>query len=85
MSHVSRTYIRLVNSVKSVQTVPHRLLLLIITSGTFLHLLIIQLQGGDVLSSLAELALLHPLTHVPVNEGPLGVHEVKFVVQSRPC
>ncbi|KPP60326.1 hypothetical protein Z043_121686, partial [Scleropages formosus] len=48
------------------------------------HLLIILLQGCQVLPCLRELALLHALSHVPVDKGPLGIHQVKLVVQSGP-
>merc|ERR1719158_154261 len=47
------------------------------------NLLVVLLQGGHVLASLRELALLHSLTDVPVDEGALGVHQVELVVQ--PC
>uniref|UniRef100_J3LSE0 Uncharacterized protein n=1 Tax=Oryza brachyantha TaxID=4533 RepID=J3LSE0_ORYBR len=45
-------------------------------------LLIVLLERGQVLASLGELALLHALTHVPVDEGALGVHEVELVVNA---
>ncbi|KAA8579442.1 hypothetical protein FQN60_006535 [Etheostoma spectabile] len=48
------------------------------------HLFVILLQGGHVLSGLRELPLLHPLSHVPVDEGPLGVHQVELVVEASP-
>merc|ERR1719158_1016932 len=47
------------------------------------NLLVVLLQGGHVLTSLRELALLHSLADVPVDEGALGVHQVELVVQ--PC
>merc|ERR1719158_885106 len=47
------------------------------------NLLVVLLQGGHVLTSLRELALLHSLADVPVDEGALGVHQVELVV--RPC
>ena len=77
------------------------------------HLLVVQLQGSEVLPCLRELALLHALAHEPeeskkwgrgveltwvvepkltkstevqinspVNESPLGIHQVKLVVKS---
>ena len=48
------------------------------------NLFVILLQGGHVLSGLRELSLLHALSDVPVDEGPLGVHEVELVVQASP-
>jgi len=60
-------------------------LLGIATGGRVLaDLLVILLEGGKVLAGLGELALLHTLTDVPVDEGTLGVHEVELVVQARP-
>ena len=47
-------------------------------------LLVVLLEGGQVLTSLGELALLHALADVPVHEGALGVHQVELVVQTRP-
>ena len=49
----------------------------------YTDLFIVLLQGSQVLTGLAELTLLHTLTHIPVNEGTLGVHQVKLVVQPR--
>merc|ERR1719322_1697416 len=46
-------------------------------------LLVILLKGSKIFPGLGELTLLHSLTNVPVNEGPLGVHEVKLMVE--PC
>ncbi|GIX61833.1 uncharacterized protein BcabD6B2_12680 [Babesia caballi] len=40
------------------------------------------LQGSQVLASLAELALLHALAHVPVHERALRVHQVELVVHA---
>ena len=47
-------------------------------------LFIILLQGSDVLPGLSELSLLHAFPDVPVDEGPLGVHQVELVVQPGP-
>ena len=48
------------------------------------NLLVVLLEGSQVLAGLAELALLHALADVPVHEGALGVHEVELVVQAGP-
>ncbi len=48
------------------------------------HLLVILLEGGHVLPGLGELALLHALADVPVDEGALGVHQVELVVEAGP-
>merc|ERR1712045_849509 len=47
-------------------------------------LFVILLQSSDVLPSLSKLPLLHALPHVPVDEGSLGVHQVKLVIQPGP-
>merc|ERR1712025_424839 len=47
-------------------------------------LLVVFLQSSHILSSFAELSLLHTLAHVPVHESPLGIHQVKLVVQPSP-
>merc|ERR1712004_172893 len=47
-------------------------------------LLVILLESSKILPGLRELTLLHSLTNVPVDEGPLGVHEVELVVEPGP-
>merc|ERR1712027_28638 len=47
-------------------------------------LLVILLKGSKVFPGLRELTLLHTLSNVPVDEGPLGVHEVELVVKPGP-
>jgi len=47
-------------------------------------LLVVLLQGSQVLTGLGKLALLHSLSHVPVDECTLGVHQVELVVQTGP-
>merc|ERR1712045_763083 len=47
-------------------------------------LLIVLLQSSHILPGLGELSLLHALPDVPVDEGPLGVHQVELVVQPGP-
>merc|ERR1719201_3288077 len=51
--------------------------------GLGADLLEVLLEGREVLAGLGELALLHALTDVPVDEGALGVHEVELVVDAR--
>ena len=45
------------------------------------QLLVILLQGREVVPGLGKLPLLHALTHVPVDEGPLVVHQVELDVE----
>merc|ERR1711978_877528 len=47
-------------------------------------LLVILLKGSKVFPGLRELTLLHTLSNIPVDEGPLGVHEVELVVKPGP-
>lgn len=49
------------------------------------NLLIVALKGGQVLTSFGELAFLHTLADVPVDERALGVKKVELVIQSAPC
>merc|ERR1719443_1376561 len=53
-------------------------------SAVHADLLVVLLEGGHVLPSLGELSLLHALSHVPMDEGPLGVHQVELVVKPGP-
>ena len=50
--------------------------------GLGTDLLVILLEGGQIFTSLGELAFLHALTDVPVDEGALGVHEIELVVDT---
>merc|ERR1712110_375714 len=52
--------------------------------GVHPDLLVVLLQSSEVLPGLGELPLLHALPDVPVDEGPLGVHQVELVVQPGP-
>jgi len=52
--------------------------------GVHPNLLVVLLEGGHVLPGLRELSLLHALTHVPMDEGPLGIHQVKLVIKPGP-
>merc|ERR1712190_594577 len=52
--------------------------------GVKANLLVILLESSKILPGLGELTLLHTLSNVPVNEGPLGVHEVELVVKPSP-
>ena len=48
------------------------------------NFLVVALERRKVLAGLRELALLHTLTHVPVHEGALAVHEVELVREGGP-
>eukprot|EP00630_Chrysocystis_fragilis_P007120 CAMPEP_0197386976 /NCGR_PEP_ID=MMETSP1165-20131217/239_1 /TAXON_ID=284809 /ORGANISM="Chrysocystis fragilis, Strain CCMP3189" /LENGTH=472 /DNA_ID=CAMNT_0042912263 /DNA_START=199 /DNA_END=1617 /DNA_ORIENTATION=- len=58
------------------------LLLALALGGLGADLLVVLLEGGKILAGLGELALLHALADVPVDEGALGVHEVELVVDA---
>merc|ERR1719239_1281809 len=65
---VSLIFISLISSIDRVET----------------DLLVVLLESSEVLPGLGELSLLHALPDVPVDEGPLGVHQVELVVQPGP-
>jgi len=50
--------------------------------GLDTDLLVILLEGGKILTSLGELTFLHTLTDVPMDEGTLGVHQIKLVIDT---
>jgi len=45
-------------------------------------LYIITLQRCEIFARFGELSLLHALTHIPVYEGALRVHEIELVVKT---
>jgi len=49
------------------------------------YLLVVALQGSQVLASLREFTFLHPFTNIPVHEGALRVHQIELVGESGPC
>merc|ERR1719476_365093 len=51
--------------------------------GVHGNLFIILLKGGKILTSFGEFTLFHTLTHIPVNESTLGVHEIELVINTR--
>ncbi len=48
------------------------------------YLFVVLLERGKILTGLAELALLHALTNIPVHKGTLGVHQIELVIKTRP-
>lgn len=48
------------------------------------NLLVVLLQSSEIFTSLGELAFLHTLTNIPVDESALAVHEVELEVKARP-
>merc|ERR1719460_2280406 len=52
--------------------------------GVNANLLVVLLESSHVFASFRELSFLHALANVPVDECPLGVHQVKLVVQPGP-
>ena len=51
-------------------------------AGLGSNLLVVLLEGGEILTGLGELTLFHSLSDVPVHEGTLHVHEVELVVDT---
>ena len=68
---------------KHLVLLPVVLLLALALGGLGADLLVVLLEGREILARLGELALLHALADVPVDEGALGVHEVELVVDAR--
>merc|ERR1719273_2382970 len=60
----------------------HAFLLTLTLGGLDSDLLVILLEGSEILTSLGELTFLHTLTDVPMDESTLGVHEIEFVIDS---
>merc|ERR1719273_2116632 len=60
----------------------HALFLTLTLGGLDTDLLVILLEGSEILTSLGELTFFHTLTDVPMDEGTLGVHEIELVVDS---
>jgi hypothetical protein len=52
--------------------------------GVDSDLLVVLLEGSQILTGLGELSLLHTLSDVPVDESTLGVHQVELVVETGP-
>merc|ERR1712062_190435 len=48
------------------------------------NFLVILFQSSHIFTSFREFALLHALSDIPMNKGPLGVHEIKLMVKSSP-
>merc|ERR1719273_1367990 len=60
----------------------HALFLTLTFGGLDTDLLVILLEGSEILTSLRELTFFHTLTDVPMDEGTLGVHEIELVIDS---
>ena len=59
-------------------------LITLAADGVSADLLVILLDSSKILTGLGELTFLHTLTHIPVHEGTLGVHEIELVVKTGP-
>ena len=60
----------------------HAFFLTLTFGGLDTDLLVILLEGGEILTSLGEFTFFHTLTDVPMDESTLGVHEIELVVNS---
>merc|ERR1711936_419880 len=47
-------------------------------------LFVVLLKGSKIFPCLREFSLLHTLSNIPVDKGPLGVHQVKLMVKPGP-
>merc|ERR1712137_1314337 len=69
-----------VSQARRLELITIALLLTLTLSGLNADLLVVLLEGSQILTGLRELTLLHTLTDVPVDEGTLGVHKIELVV-----
>jgi len=60
----------------------HAFLFTLTFGGLNSDLLVVLLEGSEILTSLGEFTFLHTFTDVPVDESTLGVHEIELVVNS---
>merc|ERR1712164_102091 len=60
----------------------HALLLVPGLGGLNTDLLVVLLEGSEILTSLGEFTLFHTLTDVPVDEGTLGVHKIELMIDT---
>ncbi len=67
---------------RSLELLTEVLLLTLALSGLSADLLVVLLEGSEILTGLGELTLLHTLSDVPVDESSLGVHEIELVVNA---
>merc|ERR1719163_2220300 len=68
--------------VDSSELIAVALLLAFTFGGLDADLLVVLLESSKILAGLRELALLHTLTDVPVDEGALRVHQIELVVDA---
>lgn len=45
---------------------------------------VVLLEGGQVLTGFGEFTFLHTFSDVPVDESPLGVHQIELVIETSP-
>ena len=85
---VSRCFIQSVSYIRNGETKAENLNLVVevvalCASRVSRDLLVVTLESREILTSLGELTLLHTLTHIPVDESALGVHQVKLGIDAR--
>merc|ERR1712062_358555 len=47
--------------------------------------LVVLLKGSQIFTSFGKLSFFHTFSHVPVDKGTFGVHQIKFMIQTSPC
>jgi len=52
--------------------------------GVDANLLVVLLEGSQVLAGLGELAFFHTFSDIPVHKGSLGIHKIELVVEASP-
>merc|ERR1712190_593530 len=69
-------------SIHRLELITISFLLSLALGGLDTDLLVILLEGGQILTGLGELTLFHTLTDVPVDEGTLGVHKIELMIDT---
>merc|ERR1711934_771784 len=72
----------LLAEIRRLELITIALLLSFAFGGLDSDLLVILLEGGQILTGLGELSLLHTLSDVPMDEGTLGVHKIELVIDT---
>jgi hypothetical protein len=57
---------------------------LILTGAVNSNFFVILFESREIFTSLGEFTFFHTLTNVPMDEGTLGVQEIKLVIETGP-
>ena len=76
-NHVSCLELRAFNRLGS-----RSIIVTIVIDAVLANLLVVLLKGSEIFTGFAELSFLHTFADIPVDEGPLSIHEIEFVVDA---